>query len=112
MLFQISQFLFSNIQLLDIPKNLSDIFFECIIISKYNLGCIPSCNNNLPFNCFIVHEIINISLDLIESYTIEIADNIYYFSRLATKQVLVEEDIDIHRYKEVIELSLISIEDI
>jgi hypothetical protein len=104
--------LFSSILLLDIPKDLLDIFFKYVIISKYNLGRIPSCSNNLPFNCFIVHEIVNISLDLIKSYTAEITDNIYYFSRLAIKQVLVEEDIDIYRYKEIIKLSSISIKNI
>jgi hypothetical protein len=60
----------------------------------------------------MVHEIIDISLNLIENYTIEITNNIYYFSRLATKQILVKENIDIHRYKEVIKLSLIFIENI
>jgi hypothetical protein len=104
--------LFSSILLLDIPKNLSDVFFEYVIISKYSLGCIPSYNNNLPFNCFVVYEIIDISLDLIKKYIAEITNNIYYFSRLATKQVLVEKDIDIYRYKEVIKLSLISIKNI
>jgi hypothetical protein len=78
MLFQILQFLFSNILLFDIPKNLSDIFLECIIISKYSLGRISSCSNNLPFNYLIVHEIVNISLDLIKGYIIEVANNIYY----------------------------------
>jgi hypothetical protein len=76
------------------------------------LGCIPSCNNNLSFNYFIVYEIVDISLDLIKSYTAEITNNIYYFSRLATKQVLVKEDIDIYRYKKIIEFSLIFIKDI
>jgi hypothetical protein len=79
MLFQILQFLFSNILLFDIPKNLSDIFFEYIIISKHNLGRISSYSNNLPFNCFVVHKIVNISLDLIKNYTTEVVDNIYYF---------------------------------
>jgi hypothetical protein len=79
MLFQISQFLFSNILLFDIPKNLSDVFLEYIIVSKYILGCIPYCNNNLSFNYFVVYEIVDISLDLIESYTAEIINNIYYF---------------------------------
>jgi hypothetical protein len=79
MLFQILQFLFSNILLFDIPKNLSDVFFKYIIISKYNLGRIPSYNNNLPFNILVVYEIVDISLDLIESYTTEVTDNIYYF---------------------------------
>jgi hypothetical protein len=60
----------------------------------------------------MVHEIIDISLDLVESYTTEIADNIYYLGWLATKQVLVEEDIDIYRYKEIIKLSLIFIKNI
>jgi hypothetical protein len=111
-LFQISQLLFGSILLFDIPKNLSDVFFERIIISKHNLGCIPSCSSNSSFNILMVHEIVDISLDLIESYTAEITNNIYYFGWLTTKQVLVEEDIDIHRYKEIVELSSIFIKDI
>jgi hypothetical protein len=79
MLFQISQFSFGSILLFDIPKDLSDIFFKHTIISKHNLGCIPSCNNNSSFNIFIIHEIVDINLDLIKSYTTEVADNIYYF---------------------------------
>jgi hypothetical protein len=106
------QLLFGSILLFDIPKNLLDIFLERIIISKYNLGCIPSCNNNLPFNYLMVYEIVDINLNLIENYTTEITNNIYYFSWLATKQVLVKEDIDIYRYKEVIKLSSISIKNI
>jgi hypothetical protein len=80
MLFQMSQFLFGSILLLDIPKNLLDVFFERVIISKHSLSRIPSYSNNLPFNCFMVYKIIDISLYLIESYIMEIADNIYYFS--------------------------------
>jgi hypothetical protein len=91
---------------------LLDVFLEYIIISKYILGYIPSCNNNLSFNCFVDHEIVDISLDLVENYTAEVANNIYYFGWLAIKQILVEENIDIYRYKEIIELSLIFIEDI
>jgi hypothetical protein len=79
-LFQILQFLFNNILLLDIPKNLLDIFFENVIISKYSLSRIPSCSNNFPFNCFVVHKIVDISLDLVKSYTLEVTNNIYYFS--------------------------------
>jgi hypothetical protein len=60
----------------------------------------------------MVHEIVDINLNLIENYTTEIIDNIYYFSWLTTEQVLVEKDIDIHRYKEIIELGLISIKNI
>jgi hypothetical protein len=104
--------LLSSILLLDIPKNLLDIFFEYVIISKYNLSRIPSYNNNFPFNCFMVYKIIDISLDLVEGYTIEVTNNIYYFGRFATKQILVEKDINIYRYKEIIEFSLISIENI
>jgi hypothetical protein len=98
--------------LFDIPKNLSDIFFKHVIISKYNLGYIPGCNNNPPLNILMVHEIVNISLDLIKNYTIKVANNIYYFGWLTTKQVLVEKDIDIYGYKEIIELGLIFIENI
>jgi hypothetical protein len=80
MLFQILQLLFGSILLFDIPKNLSDVFFERAIISEYNLGCIPSYSSNSSFNIFVVHEIVDISLDLIESYSAEVADSIYYFS--------------------------------
>jgi hypothetical protein len=104
--------LFGSILLFDIPKNLSDVFFEYVIIGEHNLGCIPSCSSNSSFNILIVHEIIDINLDLIENYTAEVVNNIYYFSRLATKLVLVEKDINIYRYKKVIELGLISIKDI
>jgi hypothetical protein len=98
--------------LFDIPKNLSDIFLKRIIIGKYTLGCIPCCNNNFSFNYLMIHEILDINLNLIESYTAEITNNIYYFSWLATKQVLVEENIDSYRYKKIIKLSLIFIENI
>jgi hypothetical protein len=60
----------------------------------------------------VVYKIINISLDPIKGYTTKINNNIYYFSWLATKQVLVKEDIDVYRYKEIIKFSLISIENI
>jgi hypothetical protein len=104
--------LFNNILLFDIPKNLLDVFLEYIIISKYTLGYIPSCGSNFSFNCFVVHEIVNISLDLVKGYITEITDNIYYFSWLATKQVLVKENINIYRYKEIVEFSSIFIENI
>jgi hypothetical protein len=66
--------------LFDIPKDLLEVLFERIIISKYTLGYIPSCNNNFFFNYLIDYEIINISLDLVEGYALEVADSIYYFS--------------------------------
>jgi hypothetical protein len=83
--------LFSSILLFNIPKNLLDIFFEYIIISKYTLGYIPSYNNNFSFNCFVDYEIVDINLDLVEGYTAEITNNIYYFSWFATKQILVKK---------------------
>jgi hypothetical protein len=76
------------------------------------LGRIPSYNSNLSFDCFVVYEIVDISLNLIKGYTSEVTDNIYYFGWLATKQVLVEEDIDVYRYKKVIKFSSIFIENI
>jgi hypothetical protein len=72
--------LFSSILLFDIAKNLSDIFFKYIIINKYTLGYIPYYNSNFSFNYLVVYEIVDISLYLIENYTAEIANNIYYFS--------------------------------
>jgi hypothetical protein len=89
-----------------------DVFLEYAIIGKYSLGRIPSCSSNLSFNYLVVHEIVDISLNLVEGYITEITNNIYYFSRLAIKQVLVEKNINIYRYKEIIKLNLISIEDI
>jgi hypothetical protein len=74
------QFLFSSVLLFDIPKDLLDIFLEYIIISKYTLGHVPNCGSNLSFNCFVDHEIVNINLDLVKGYTMEVTDNIYYFS--------------------------------
>jgi hypothetical protein len=79
MLFQMLQFLFGSILLFDVPKDLSDVFFKRAIIGKHSLDYIPSYSNNSPFNILIVHKIVDISLDLIKSYTIEVADNIYYF---------------------------------
>jgi hypothetical protein len=76
------------------------------------LDRIPSYSNNSPFNILVVHEIVDINLDPIESYTTEVANDIYYFGWLITKQVLVKEDIDIYRYKKVVEFSSISIKDI
>jgi hypothetical protein len=60
----------------------------------------------------MVHEIVDVSLDLVEGYTTEITDNIYYFGWFTTKQILVEENINIYGYKEIVELSSIFIEDI
>jgi hypothetical protein len=60
----------------------------------------------------VVYKIINISLDLVKGYILEVTNNIYYFGWLAIKQVLVEENIDIYRYKEVVEFSSISIKNI
>jgi hypothetical protein len=78
-LFQVLQFLLGSILLFDVPKDLSDVFFERIIISKHNLGRIPSCSSNPSFNILVVYEIVNISLDLIKNYTPEVTNNIYYF---------------------------------
>jgi hypothetical protein len=60
----------------------------------------------------MVYKIVDINLNLVEGYITEITNNIYYFSWLAIKQVLVKKDIDIYRYKEIIEFGLISIKDI
>ena len=60
----------------------------------------------------MVYEIVDVSLNLVEGYTIEVADNIYYFGWFATKQVLVKKNINIYRYKEIVEFSSIFIENI
>jgi hypothetical protein len=80
MLFQVSQFLFGSILLFDIPKDLSDVFLEYIVISKYILGYIPNYSSNFFFNYLVVYKIIDVSLDLVKGYTTEVTNNIYYFS--------------------------------
>jgi hypothetical protein len=77
--------LLNSILLFDIPKNLLDVFLKYIIVSKYILGYIPGSNNNSSFSCLIGHKIVDINLDLVEGYTIEVTNNIYYFSWLGTK---------------------------
>jgi hypothetical protein len=72
--------LLNNILLFDIPKDLSDVFLEYIIISKYILGYIPSSNNNSSFSYLIGHKIVDINLNLVKNYIIEIINNIYYFN--------------------------------
>jgi hypothetical protein len=79
-LLQLLQLLFGSILLFDILKNLLDVFFKHIIISKHSLGRIPNYSNNPPFNILVVYKIVDISLDLIKNYTTEVANNIYYFS--------------------------------
>jgi hypothetical protein len=71
--------------LFDIPKDLSDIFLERIIVSKHTLGYIPSCGSNFSFNYLMDHEIVDVSLDPVEGYTTEITNNIYYADLLLNR---------------------------
>jgi hypothetical protein len=57
----------------------------------------------------VCYEILDISLDLVKSYSPKVANSIDYFSYFCSEQVLIEENIDIYRYKEKIELVSVSI---
>jgi hypothetical protein len=57
----------------------------------------------------VCYEILDISLDLIEGYSPEVANSIDYLSYFRSEQVLIEENIDIYRYKEGVELAFIFI---
>jgi hypothetical protein len=53
----------------------------------------------------VCYEIFDISLDLVEGYSPEVANSIDYLSCFRSEQVLIEENINIYRYEEGIELA-------
>jgi hypothetical protein len=57
----------------------------------------------------VCYKVLDISLDLVEGYFPEVANSIDYFSCFCSEQVLIEENIDIHRYKEGVELASVSV---
>jgi hypothetical protein len=57
----------------------------------------------------VCYEILDIGLDLVESYSPEITNRIDYFGCFCPEQVLVEENINIHRHKEEIKLASVFI---
>jgi len=88
--------LFCCILLLDIPEDLSYIIFELLITSKYLLCRSPGQHVDLSIIVLISHEVVDVGLDPIKSYTSKVTDSMDYFGCLRSKQVLVEKDIDIH----------------
>jgi hypothetical protein len=95
--------------LFDISKDLSNIFFERPVASEYVLGRYPSQYINIAIAVLVCHEILDISLNLVESYSPEVTNGIDYFSCFRSEQVLIEKNIDIYRYKEGIELASVSV---
>jgi hypothetical protein len=55
------------------------------------------------------YEVFNIGLDLVEGYSSKIVYCIDYFGCFYSEQVLVEEDINIYRYKKGIKLVFVLI---
>jgi hypothetical protein len=55
------------------------------------------------------YEILDISFDLVEGYPPEVANGIDYLSCFRPEQVLIEENINIYRHKERIELAFVSV---
>jgi hypothetical protein len=104
-----SQFLFSRILLFDISKDLSNVFLERPVANKYILGRYPSQYINTTIAILVCYKILNISLDPVEGYSPKITNSINYFNCFRSEQVLIEENINIHRYKEGVELVSISI---
>jgi hypothetical protein len=82
--------------LFDIPEDLLYFVFERFITSKYFLGRFPSQYINLSIAVLVYHEVLDIGLDLVESYPPEIANRIDYLSCFYPEQVLVEENINVH----------------
>jgi hypothetical protein len=57
----------------------------------------------------VCYEVLDISLDLVEGYSPEVANSIDYLSCFRSEQVLIEENIDIHRYKEGVEFASVPV---
>jgi hypothetical protein len=55
------------------------------------------------------YKILDISFDLVESYSLEVANSIDYFGCFCSEQVLIEENVDIYRYKERIKFVFVSV---
>jgi hypothetical protein len=55
------------------------------------------------------YKILDISFDLIENYPPKITNSIDYLSYFCPEQVLIEENINIYRHKERIELASVSV---
>jgi hypothetical protein len=77
--------LFGYILLFDISENLIYIRFELFITSKYFLSNYSSYYNNPTFNKLIGYKIVNIGFNLIKGYSMEITNNINYFSSFGTE---------------------------
>jgi hypothetical protein len=105
----VSQFFFGCVLLFDISENLLYLVFKHPIASKHLLGRFLSQHINLSIAVFVYHEILDISLDLIKNYSLEVTNRINYFGCFYPEQILVEENINIHRYKEGIKLASVSI---
>jgi hypothetical protein len=88
--------LFGCILLFDVPENLAYVFLEPFVVSEYFLGSHSCYCSDFLFDGFIGYKIINISLDLVESYSAEITNSINYFGSFGTEQVSVKKNINIY----------------
>jgi hypothetical protein len=72
------------------------IGFERFIVGEYSLGGFPGQHIDFLIIVLVSYKIVNISLDLVESYPFKVANRINYLGRFGSEQVLVEENINIH----------------
>jgi hypothetical protein len=82
--------------LFDVSKDLSNVFLEHPVTNEYVLGKHSSQYINIAIAILVCYKILDISLDLIESYSPKIANSIDYLSYFRSEQVLIEENVDIY----------------
>jgi hypothetical protein len=92
----VSQLPFGYVLLFDIPEDLSHVVLEYPIASEHFLGRFSSQYIDLSIVVFVYYKILDIGLDLIESYSPKITNRINYLGCFRSKQVLVEENINIY----------------
>jgi hypothetical protein len=72
------------------------VFLESLITSEHFLGNYPCDRNNSPVRVLIGHEVVNIGLNPVESYSTKITNSIDYLGGFSTEQVGVKKNINIY----------------
>jgi hypothetical protein len=75
----VSQLPLSRVLLLDVSEDLLYFVFERPVASEYFLGRFPSQRIDLSIAVLMCHKILDISLDLVKSYSPKITNRINYF---------------------------------
>jgi hypothetical protein len=82
--------------LFDISEDLLYFVFERPVTSEYFLGGFPSQRVDLSIAVLMCHEVFDIGLDPVESYSPKVANRIDYLGCFYPEQILVEENINIY----------------